>query len=91
MRHRNVMFAPEIADRLGYSADYFNRHIDRFVVELRMPTWQPSLGRRRWDRALMEAWLNGRVLPAAANDTAPLAPDAAAWRDALAHEYGSPR
>lgn len=86
------VFAPELAARLGYSPDYFRRHLDRFVIEQRMPTPLPALGWKRWDRQKIEAWLEGRSAPRAANDAAPLAPiaddDIEGQRAAFHREYG---
>lgn len=83
-----TIFSGEIADRLGYSADYFRRHIDRLIIEKCMPTPLPALGRKRWDRARIEAWLAGQRVPQPANDAAPLAPNDDDWRAALNNEYG---
>lgn len=85
------MFVPELAGRLGYDPGYFRRHIDRFIVEHRMPTPLPALGWKRWDRQKIEAWLQGRGVPQAANDIAPSAPaedDIAAQRALLHEAYG---
>jgi predicted DNA-binding transcriptional regulator AlpA len=85
------VFVPELAQRLGYSPDYFRRHIDRLIIEHRMPTPLPALGWKRWDRARIEAWLAGRPVPQAANDIAPSAPaedDIAAQRALLHQAYG---
>lgn len=84
----SAIFSGEIAERLGYSADYFRRHIDRLIIEKCMPTPLPSLGRKRWDRARIEAWLKGQSVPQAANDAAPIAPSDDDWQAALAAEYG---
>jgi hypothetical protein len=70
-RASGPMFVAELAARLGYTPDHFRRHIDRLITEARMPTPMLCIGRRRWRRDQVEAWLAGYVSGRAANDALP--------------------
>lgn len=86
------MFVAELAQRLGYTPDTLRRHIDRLIVEARMPSPMLCIGWKRWDRQAIEAWLKGYRQPHAANDAAPLeADDIDAQRDMLRRAYGGTR
>lgn len=84
--------AAELAARLGRSTDWLYRHFDRLVIEDRMPLPLSSIGRRRWDRATIEAWLGRHhpLAPAAppANDNAGRPAGDQDWRAYLAQAYG---
>lgn len=61
----------DIAAMRGVTADHFRRHIaDYFTAGLPAPL--PGPGQRRWDRAQVDAWRNGRTLPQPANDAVEL-------------------
>ncbi len=88
------MRSAELAGRLGHSADWLYRNLDRLVAEEKMPAPLTRRGHHTWDRASIEAWL-GRHHPHAppepANDAAP-APEPfsdRAWQKHLAEVYSS--
>lgn len=92
MAHRSehVMFAAELAERLGITVDTLYRTRGRLHAEDGLP---PSLSRHRpfrWNRQKVEAWLNrDRDIPPVANDLAPIAPASdAEHRALLARAYG---
>jgi hypothetical protein len=78
-RNPNVMFADEVADRLGLTVEQFHRNRGRLHADDGMP---PALFRHRpfrFNRLKMEAWLNrDRDVPPAANDAAPVEPNSLA-------------
>lgn len=81
------MFVPELAQRLGYTPDHLRRHIDRLVIEARMPCPMLCIGWKRWDRPAIEAWLKGYV---AANDVRPAhVADVEAEREMLRQAYAA--
>lgn len=83
----------ELAARLGHGVDWLYDHVDELIAA-GMPAPLSPIGRRRWERSTMEAWLTRHHPlrpPAAANDQAPpIVPASdAEHRAHLAQVYGA--
>lgn len=94
MRPPATYSAADIAGKLGCSVDHVYRRIDGMQARDGFPAPLLSTGRRRWDRASVDAWFSRhhpdrpKLVPA--NDVAPPETPASleGWRDRLAREYG---
>lgn len=85
------MSAPELAERLGHESAWIYENYDRLVAA-GMPRALTPVGRKKWNRALIEPWLVGQTKGfAAANDPVPLAPGEIDWDAIREAEYGASR